>query len=176
MSIKIYDGVRVKLADIGKFTKLFDKRCLTHIEKQTRHLMAAVKHEKLLTLAEKAVGLRGDMPAEKLLKNVKAENYFRFKQVAKLYVLSMQKGHNFLNPECWFNAFPYRDHFYIIPGYPTAFKLNKYPAYVEDFSYWNNTDPPEGISYSDFRKRQKIWGKDWSTEHSYQQQTVSSSY
>ena len=28
---------------------------------------------------------------------------------------------------------------------------------LEDFSYWNNTDPPEGFSYAQWSRRGKIW-------------------
>lgn len=159
MSIKIYDGLRIKIEDIEKFTKIFNKRCLDFLEQQTSNLMKVVKKEKLLESAEKAIGIRGDMSAEDILKVPPADDYFRFLEVARLYLISMKKHANFLNPECWFNAFPYNGYFYIAPGYPTNFKYPKYPKYVEDFSYWNNTDPPKNISWKEFNKRGVLWGK-----------------
>jgi hypothetical protein len=159
MSIKIYDGLRIKIKDIEKFTKIFDKRCLDFLEQQTSGLMKAVKKEKLLKSAEKAIGIRNNMSAEDILKVPAANDYFRFLEVARLYLISMKEHANFLNPECWFNAFPYNGYFYIVPEYPTNFKCPKYPKYVEDFSYWNNTDPPNNVSWEEFCKRAIFWKK-----------------
>lgn len=33
----------------------------------------------------------------------------------------------------------------------------KLPAWCEDYSYWDNTDPPEDIPYEEFKKRGKVW-------------------
>lgn len=37
--------------------------------------------------------------------------------------------------------------------------------FVEEYSYWNNTDPPDGISEEEFYERGKVWKKvcldDW---------------
>jgi len=150
MSIKIYEGLRVQISDIGKFIKMFDKRCLDHLEKQTRELMAAVKPERVLESAEQAVGMRKDLTAEALLKSEDAQEYFRFMEVAKLYISAMKKNYNFCNPDSWFNAFVYNKHFYIVPGYPTGLRNPKFPKYVEEFGYWNNTDPPSGVSYKEW--------------------------
>jgi len=59
---------------------------------------------------------------------------------------------------------------YIIPhcDYPMSKTLDflKADPRLEDFAYWDNTDHPEHISYSDWKKRRKVWeslteGNDW---------------
>lgn len=159
MSIKIYDGLRISISDIEKFTKIFDKRCLDFLKDQTLRLMNTVKPELVLQSAEMAKGFRGNQSAKSILKDPVAEQYFKYLEVAKLYTKAIKGRWNYINPECWFNAFPYNKHFYIIPGYPTGLKYPKYPEYVEEFFYWNNTDEPDNISYKEFQKRGKLWEK-----------------
>ncbi|KKL76503.1 hypothetical protein LCGC14_2044230 [marine sediment metagenome] len=164
MSTKIYDGLRVPISDIGKFIKIFDNRCLDYIEDMTLRLMDVVKWGALVKSAELAKGIRGNQSAEKVLKDEIAVKYFRYLEVAKLYIDAMKKQLNFGNPDCWFNAFPYGKYFYIIPGYPTGLKYVKYPKYVEEFNYWNNTDPPSDTTWMEFNKRGNLWEKSGALE------------
>jgi len=159
MSIKIYQGLRIQVTDMDKFIKIFDKRCLNHIARQTSKLMDAVKPDRLLKSAEEAKGLRKKLSAKQLLKNEDAQDFFRYCEVAALYIKSMRKNYNWCNPDSWFNAFVYNKHFYIVPGYPTGLNKVKFPKYVEDFAYWNNTDPPSDISYKEWNKRHDLWEK-----------------
>lgn len=159
MSIKIYNGLRIEVSDIEKFIKWFDKRCMTHVEKQTIVLMGAVKQEKLLASVDMAVGIKKDLSAEEILKDAHANKFFRYLEVCKIYIQAMKGGWNSLNPDSWFNAFIYRDHFYIIPGLPTGITKMKYPKYVEEFGYWNNVDPPNDISSKQWRERERLWEK-----------------
>lgn len=159
MSTKIYEGLRIQITDMAKFIKIFDKRCLDHIETMTLKLMEVVKPELLLESAERAKELRKNLTAKQLLKIPEAEQHFRFVEVAKLYAKALKAQWNFGNPDCWFNAFIYGKYFYIIPGYPTGLRSPKYPKYVEEFGYWNNTDPPSGMSYKEFEKRGRLWAK-----------------
>jgi hypothetical protein len=159
MSIKIYNGLRIPVSDIGKFIKIFDKRCLKYIEEMTLKLMASVKWEALVESAEIAKGMRDGQSAEEILKDEIVVKYLRFLEVAILYTKAMKKQWRFSNPDCWFNAFPYGKYFYIIPGYPTGLRDPKYPKYVEEFGYWDNTDPPDGITYKQFKKRGELWKK-----------------
>lgn len=37
----------------------------------------------------------------------------------------------------------------------------KFPSWIEEFSYWDNTDPPEGMRHGDAYKRWKARGAQW---------------
>jgi hypothetical protein len=160
MSTKIYYGIRIPIEKISQFTKFFDDTCLIFVEKSTRQLMSAVKEDAVKKEAELLKGIRGNKSVDNFLKDG-GDQYIRFVYVAKMYMLAMKTHENWFNPESWFNAFPFDKHFYIIPGYPTGLRAEdiKYPDYVEDYSYWDNTDPPDNISNSAFRKRGKVWEK-----------------
>lgn len=160
MSTKIYYGIRIPIEKISLFTKFFDNICLTFIEKSTRQLMSAVKEDVVKKEAELFKGIRGNKSVDDFLKDG-GDQYIRFVYVAKMYMLAMKTHSNWFNPESWFNAFPFDKHFYIITGYPTGLRSEdvKYPNYVEDYSYWDNTDPPDNISNSAFEKRGRVWEK-----------------
>lgn len=159
MSIKIYDGMRIEYKDLYRFIKIFDNRCLVFLTSRTKELMSTVKDDVLYSSAEKAVGYRKDVPVHDFVSHKPVNDFFRFLEVCKMYIETMRKGYVFMNPECWFNAFPYDGYVYIIPEYPSGMHNVKYPKYVKEFGYWNNTDPPEGIDYKQFRGRYKYWNK-----------------
>jgi len=37
--------------------------------------------------------------------------------------------------------------------------MRKAPKWAEDFSYWNNTDPPDGMTWKQFNARSRVWDK-----------------
>lgn len=61
--------------------------------------------------------------------------------------------------DCGLNLWLYRNHFYLIPIYhsPSILKGFKAPEWLKDFSYWDNVDPPKGITWEQFNKRGKVW-------------------
>lgn len=61
--------------------------------------------------------------------------------------------------ETGLNLWLHKGYFYCIPwGHNgQVFNKMKLPNWVSDYSYWNNTDEPEGMDYSEWKKRGKTW-------------------
>lgn len=69
--------------------------------------------------------------------------------------------------DCGFNAWIFDGFMYVIPW--ANFSADNYfakvekklPSFIEDFSYWNNTDPPEDLPGGEeaWEEREKIWEK-----------------
>lgn len=158
MSVKIYYGIRIPISKIKDFIDYFDNSCLNYLKTQTLNLMSSIEQDLVIERANKMIGIRGNKSEEEFLENG-GEEYIRYYEVAKIYFEEMIRRYNFINPECWFNAFPDNKYFYIVPGFPSGFKIknNVYPNYVEDYCYWNNADEPNHITYEEFENRGKQW-------------------
>ena len=57
------------------------------------------------------------------------------------------------------NIWILRKYAYIIPVGEVRRNILLIPMYAKDYSYWNNTDEPEGISNRKWNKRRKIWDR-----------------
>lgn len=101
----------------------------------------------------------GDKNIEDFL-NDGGEEYIKYLIIAEEYIKSIKSRSNFGNPECWFNAFPHDNYFYIIPEFPNGLNLfvseNSYPDYVEDYRYWDNVDPSDEVDEDEFYAREEV--------------------
>lgn len=152
MSTKIYYGIRIESSKLKEFMEWFDETCIDGAVKYTKNLMGAQKIGKgFKEWDKKKLGLK-----EKY-KDIKDRIlYYQLSFIFAMYYESSKTSRNGLNMDCWFNAYPFGKWFYVIPMFPEGCKY-KYPKYVQEYGYWNNTDPQEGISDKDWIKRGKEW-------------------
>jgi hypothetical protein len=64
--------------------------------------------------------------------------------------------------ESGFHFWLYKGYYYCIPwGQYTDnhFSSVKFPGWVENYSYWNNTDQPKNITNREWNNRRKMWDK-----------------
>lgn len=65
---------------------------------------------------------------------------------------------DFFDVDCGANFWMRGGYVYVVPIAPKWIKRDlKFPDWVEDYSYWNNVDPPDNVSYEDFEKRGAVW-------------------
>lgn len=136
MSIKIYHGYRCKLNVLESVIFAF----------QT-YLKQAIKAQ-LFEFAKNTVGTSGLSVDEALCKLVPV-----------LHKASKQHTRA-LNYDSWINFWLRGKYVYMIvdSSEETMRTLNSHlPEGVEEYGFWNNTESPEGISESKWRKR----GRDW---------------
>jgi hypothetical protein len=62
--------------------------------------------------------------------------------------------------DCSLNVWIDGRYAYIIPcGEEYLYEKVRYPKWAEDYSYWNNTDPPDGITWRAWKERSKVWDR-----------------
>lgn len=66
-----------------------------------------------------------------------------------------------IDVQCWLNVWLHTDGFaYVVPVAENWLRSAiKPPKWARDFAYWNNTDPPKGMSSKRWDERRKIWDK-----------------
>jgi len=62
--------------------------------------------------------------------------------------------------ECGLNVWIHGHYSYIIPIATKAILREiHWPEFAEDYSYWNNTEEPDGVTRSQWANRGKTWGR-----------------
>lgn len=156
MSVKIYDGLRVKSEKIVDFLDWSRDFCIGFVKNQIEGFMAAVPDE--------------DVPAPKshVDSKEKAEIYDRSKRL-QIVMKEVEKASkssytDVYDLDCGLNLWvhPSDGYIYVVPiaNYRIVRKLmSGLPEWVEEFSYWDNTDTPENVSYKDWHLRGKKWAE-----------------
>jgi|GEM_PF-3916480 len=87
----------------------------------------------------------------------KFEREFRTALTFEFFMEGSKKSWAVGNLDCWANFFPKGRYYYIVPMYPKSNKTPKYPPYVEEYGYWDNTDEPDNVTRRQWRTRAKNW-------------------
>lgn len=134
MSTKIYYAWRIPVRYINHFTDLL--------------------HDEMYKNAEELITSTFD--ASNITKGNFSEKIDAFFNLFKEAAKSPYK--NGLDVECAFNIWFHNAYVYIIPIAPSNFFKNfKKPRYAKDYSYWDNADCPENVSFKEWEERGKIW-------------------
>lgn len=150
MSTKIYYARRVPLS---RLNELIDKMRPQVID------MIAEKVGKLMGYVE----VSEPIPDGVLVG--RQDSWRRFKQFELVLKLCEEAGRrperDIWDIDCGINIWINGHYAYIIPIFPEYDMLDKlkWPKWSEDYSYWNNTDTPDGVSQKEFDARGKMWGK-----------------
>lgn len=153
MSTKIYQAYRapaeyiVDLIDWGRDT--METAAMVWLER----LMENIDPEKLGECPEH---IAGDPEGEKVWERAK-----RLETVMELVKEEVKSPYkSVLNINCGMNLWFYAGKVYMIPIGERFIveELDKsLPEWLEDYSYWNNTDPPEEITDEQWRERGETW-------------------
>ena len=152
MSTKIYEAYKIPVTRLGEWREFFHKACKKHILKVLRDNMGEVSK---------------DLVKEFRSRNGKSisEDEISICLMLARWVKESKRGFNSaLNFDSSFNFWIREGDAYIIPYWPSGMKPNV-PNWSKDFSYWNNCDHSENISYEEWEERGWVWNKialkDW---------------
>lgn len=150
MSIKIYDGLRIKNAKEEKVIAKLD------------NLKPLFKEVLKKTIAKKISSEYFNM-VDNVFNNDNPQLPFDYAQnILKKEMESIKNDKRSIMFQHDFVIYvkQYKSDVYLYPFYRELNDLNilmeKIPE-LEDFGYWDNTDKPEEISESHWKKREKIW-------------------
>jgi len=163
VSTKIYNGIRIPKSKIEHFQKWFYHECIRQAAKHTASLACAFKKkvvkEKSAALLEKSPDLKctKGMTLAKFIKNFDMQ--MRVSMAFKTFVESSKKQWASYNIDCFAHFWPRGKYCYIVPVFPGTNRDTemKYPPYVEEYGYWNNTDRPENLTNRQWETRRKNW-------------------
>ena len=172
MSTKIYQGFRFPDRYINQFIDAVDRIMFGRALRRVKMLMAAFSPAQAEEIATKFYGHQVPVIAcEKHVNKVAAEQtkdsdrriaFARFQTVineAKRASAQAERDPAY-NLDCGVNIWFHDHDAYGIPigeGWLTG-KL-RLPWWVKNYSYWNNTDRPRGVTQGDWDARGKRWDK-----------------
>lgn len=148
MSIKVYEAYRIPENRLNDFIHFIDKVCLNNIKEEIIKLYNNIvdesveeyknKHSYLKDYSDKEV--KFELMVDMIRKDMESD---------MRGMCDMTSG-----VDMWLVG----DKFYIVPyGEKWVYKDIEYPDFVEDYSYWDNTDRPEDISRIEWKDRRSKW-------------------
>ena len=164
MSIKIYEAYRFPLARLNEFVTHSRAVMMEGFLKKVDELMPFVwKRER--------EDIKAEVAAWKHMQNAEQEDLERawrlrawWKLQEELAKAARSSQKSLYDVEAVWNFWIYGEMVYAIP-YGLFKNGAKKLGWVEDFSYWNSTDPPDDVSEDEFRARGEVWKKicldDW---------------
>lgn len=177
MSTKIYNAYRCPIKVFYKdFLPAINGYCIKKAASELREQMGHIPDVNLREFLKKHQ--RNPETGELLSKTIEIDKFLEAhdKRARLRYVFveayraskSLVRDYAFCI-DASLNVWLYNNRAYVIPyGDYFMFKNFKLPTGVEDYSYWNNTDPPEELSkgegYKQWERRGKVWDKicdDW---------------
>jgi hypothetical protein len=156
MSTKIYYAYRVKKSRFIEFLDLAHDQmfelALGHVKESMKTIR--IDEEKYKKDIEKYA------PNNKR-KQARMRKWRQFDAVMKHCEKASQRmERDFHDVDCGLNIWLHGHHAYVIPIGPYWILDNiKFPKWVEDYSYWNNTDPPKSVTERQWGARRDTWDK-----------------
>lgn len=154
MSTKIYEAYRFPEKYLNDALDLFRDQMLKKAASEIKKFMLYVQEDAL----KKHMDDKKWHPYDKATEKQKMQARFdMIMEMAKEASKKMEKDPFCL--DCGLNIWHHKKYCYIIPIYcnGTLLKGLKKPEWLKDFSYWDNVDPPKGISWAQFSKRGEVW-------------------
>lgn len=160
MSTKIYEAWRIPKSRINEFLAIINDGMFKNALARVKELMGKVS---LIEAEQHTKTKYPDVDSVKYPKRyVRIIRYYMWEKVleeAKKASEGSQRDPTHCL-DCGVNIWIYKNHAYSIPnGEQFLWKGIKYPPWVEDYAYWNNTDQPEGITQKQWDARGKVWDK-----------------
>ena len=154
MSTKIYVAYRIPRSKIDHFIAEARKLVFAGAVEQMERLMWNVKKKKAL----KAIGCVKKGQKRKWVKEG-GERFNRLSYAFEWPIEDSERGVRGFNLDSWLNCWPNGRYWYIIPCWPDGVKIKDedLPEYVEEYGYWNNVDPPEHVTWKQWRERERKW-------------------
>lgn len=150
MSTKIYYAARAPAGRVVEFIDFFHDAMEKSAETFIEDMMGAVKDS---SLGKPPAHIRRKKGIE-LWKRAK-----KWQAVEKLVREGANQGFDVVS--CGFNLWFRMGHVYAMPiggNWALAtFDRERFPDWIEDYSYWNNTDEPEHVTQEEWEERKKTW-------------------
>lgn len=159
MSTKIYHGVRAPAERIVDFIDHFHEAMMKEAEMFVEELMHVIEPEKV---GEVPDYIKGDVEGEQLWERSKRFSVLE-EEIRKA---AKSPYRDSFDVSCGFNLWVYRyrntiPYVYAIPIGPNwaldTMAPKNLPDWVEDFSFWDNTDEPKGMSGAEWKRRATRW-------------------
>jgi len=150
MSTKIYEGYRFPVEHLNDFIDHVREHQLAALVEKVRALMALVPDERVREELSTWEAVPDDIE--------KVKQYIRWSIVAeRLCEASQRPEKSLFAVDSGWNFWLHGRFVYAIPwGQEFEHRALELP-YVEDFAYWDNTDPPENVSDEEWKRRGEIW-------------------
>ena len=152
MSIKIYTAWRIRPSKIKEFLEIIREHMLAEVIKHAKILMETVKESAVDELVKK-----NDYGQEMKGKNSDA---LRLRLVFGQAYRASRNIHRdpYFDLDCGVCLYPKGKWVYIIPcGEYYIYDDFESPDFAEEYSYWDNTDKPDELTYRQWNTRQKNW-------------------
>lgn len=160
MSTKIYNGLRIPKSKLDNFRKWFDGVCVKECVRMLRNEMACVYESEVRQDFEKAHPesiLVRNRSIDECMKDEYAVNWVRISHALHHNIIPRAKQGVWGSIDCSFSAFDVCKYYLIRPFYPSNNLKLKFPKYVEEYGYYDNTDRPHNITAKAWKKREKDW-------------------
>ena len=176
MRTKIYEAFRFKQEHLTEFLEKMEEIVFERVGNWLTKMVATITEEYKekkepepvsLMVAELRYGKYGDWDQPKIRQWV-LDNP---EKAALMYIMAeaiqnSKKGYRFANLDCGINLWPHGEYLYCITymsDYIDQIKPEDIGEWCEEFAYWNNTDPPEGMregkGYDAWQDRGRIWNE-----------------
>lgn len=179
MSTKIWEAYKIPADKLNEFIDIARECKIKEIMNISKALFDLVKEEAIDKRMErdKTFKYYSDEEWAEHLKDVNNRTYTRFELFWELIEAgSRSRERTPFDMTCGFNIWLYEGSFYIIPfGEHGSFINIKFPEWVKEFHYQNQTDKPSRISTKEWNKRRDVWDKvclgdepnDWNSRRIY---------
>jgi len=158
MSTKIWEAYRIPISRINDFIDIARDQARAEIFRCVTAMVESVTEEAMMKEMLKHSEFYSSETAKKdYMENTHNKLSARFDIVKKVIKAAAQSRHKTpYDIGCWINFWVDGEHAYIIPVGACVTGL-KYPEWVEDFHYQNQTDKPKRISQKEWNKRRDTW-------------------
>lgn len=150
MSTTIYDAYRAPLARVLDTIDWARDTLLN----STIEIVEQLMNDVVVDITTTPKHLKGE--GERFYR--RSQQYRHVIAAAKKAALSPYKEYHDI--DCGFNLWIWDDRVYVMPVgtnvHKRALSYSK-PEWVEDYSYWNNVDEPDDVSYEEWKQRGETW-------------------
>lgn len=152
MSTKIYVSYKVPMDKLSDTILVMRKQMIDYVNKTVDGYIDEFDKSKFTNQDFK------EMNFDDVDKNLKMK-WIIFKKLSPLiFEASNSNLNDDLNLTCFINIWIVKNSAYIIPGFPGYMKkFGRLPKWCKDFAYWDNTDPDDRVSNSEWNERKKLW-------------------
>jgi hypothetical protein len=166
MSTRIHVAWRVRRDRLNDLIDILRKPVLHGFFKLVRGVMDAVKPEAIADEMAQCERVWSYNPERFKERKPHMELVARWHKAEELF-RKPGSGGPILDVEAGINVWFHKGFAYVIPYGSTHEFMRRakwdphkrLPAWVQDFSFWNNADPPEDVSPAEWAKRERTWNK-----------------
>lgn len=155
MSIKIYTAWRVPLNRLTEAIPILHDQVYAKVQELYEILYSEIDWVKLEDINKERLDKCDPEYRENVLQHLAFDSIWKVISSARDTLYRMPG----LDLNCWINIWIGPDNYaYLIPGGEPTHNLKwEIPDWIEEYGYWNNTDPPDDITQEDWDQRYSDW-------------------